>query len=130
MDTGRNRRNRDALIKAGHSLDRAFSVRELHTAARQRQPTIGLTTAYRAVERWRHDGIVEDAGTRGGEAVYVMCAADGHHHHLVCTECGSISTLDGCALASVREAAESVGFELNDHALASLPGRCRACASA
>ena len=45
--TGRNRRNREALLEAGRSIDHAFSVRELHEAARRDQPRIGLTTAYR-----------------------------------------------------------------------------------
>jgi len=127
MDTGRNRRNREALLAAGRSLDHAFSVRELHAAARTRQPAIGLTTAYRAVERWRRDGLVEDAGTRSGESVFVMCSATGHHHHLVCVECGSISTLEGCALTPVRDAAQGHGFELADDALSALPGRCNNC---
>jgi Fur family ferric uptake transcriptional regulator len=127
MDTGRNRRNREALLEAGRSLDHAFSVRELHAAARARQPAIGLTTAYRAVERWRREGLVEEAGTRSGESVFVMCSATGHHHHLVCVECGSISTLDGCALTPVRDAAQRYGFELADDALGALPGRCSSC---
>ncbi len=128
MEEGRNRRNREALLEAGRSISHAFSVRELHQAARERQPKLGLSTAYRAVERWRDQGLLEDAGTRAGEAVFVMCAADGHHHHLVCVECGSVSTLEGCALTSLREAASAVGFELSDVALASLPGRCADCA--
>ena len=128
VDAGRNRRNREALLDAGRSIGHAFSVRELHEAARRDQPRLGLTTAYRAIERWRGQGLVEEAGTRAGEAVFVMCATDGHHHHLVCVECGSISTLEGCALVSLRQAAEAVGFELSDRALASLPGRCARCA--
>ena len=68
---------------AGRSIGHAFSVRELHETARRDQPRIGLTTAYRAIERWRDEGLVEEAGTRAGEAVFVMCGADGHHHHLV-----------------------------------------------
>ena len=130
VELGRNRKNREALLDAGRAIGRAFSVRELHQVARRDQPRIGLTTAYRAIERWRVQGLVEEAGTRSGEAVFVMCATDGHHHHLVCVECGSISTLEGCALTSVRQAAESVGFELSDRALASLPGRCAHCAQA
>lgn len=128
VDTGRNRRNREALLDASRCIGHAFSVRELHETARRDQPRLGLTTAYRAIERWRDQGLVEDAGTRAGEAVFVMCGADGHHHHLVCVECGAISTLEGCALASLRQAAESVGFELSDRALQSLPGRCARCA--
>lgn len=130
MEQGRNRRNKDALAEAGRGFDHAFSVRELHEQARRQQPAIGLTTAYRAVERWRIEGVVEQAGTRAGEAVFVMCGADGHHHHLVCAECGSVVTLDGCALSSVRKAARSVGFELDDQALAALPGRCAQCSAA
>jgi hypothetical protein len=84
VETGRNRRNRAALLAAGRSIGHAFSVREL-------------------------------------------CGADGHHH-LVCVECGAVSTLEGCALEPLRAAAEAVGFELADRALASLPGRCARCA--
>jgi Fur family transcriptional regulator, ferric uptake regulator len=130
MEPGRNRRNREALLEAGRSIGHAFSARELHAAARHGQPRIGLTTAYRAIERWRDEGLVEGAGTRAGEAVFVMCATDGHHHHLVCVDCGAVSTLEGCALVSLRQAAESVGFEISDRALQSLPGRCARCAAA
>ncbi len=130
MEQGRNRRNRTALLEAGRSMGHAFSARELHETARRNQPRLGLTTAYRAIERWRDEGLVEDAGTRSGEAVFVMCGADGHHHHLVCVECGATTTLEGCALTPLREAAASVGFELSDRALASLPGRCSRCTPA
>jgi len=125
---GRNRRNRMALLEAGRSMGRAFSVRELHAAAQSAVPRLGLTTAYRAVERWREEGLAEDAGSRGGEAVYVMCSASGHHHHLVCTECGAGAVLEGCALEPVRQAARAAGFELLDDALGALPARCRLCA--
>jgi Fur family ferric uptake transcriptional regulator len=130
VDKGRNRRNREALLEAARSIKHAFSAHELHAAAKEREPAIGLSTAYRALDRWRRDGTIEDAGSREGEAVYLMCSVDGHHHHLVCGTCGSVSTLDGCALTSVRDAARSVGFQLNDEALSSLPGRCAQCAVA
>ena len=88
---------------------------------REAQPTLGLTTAYRAVDRWREEGFVEEAGTRGGEATYVFCTAAGHHHHVVCVDCGATATLEGCALEPVRTAVEAAGFELADEALGSLP---------
>ena len=130
MEPGRNRRNRLALLEAGRAMDRAFTVRELHTAARVAMPSLGLTTAYRAVERWREEGWVEDAGSRSGENVFVLCEARGHHHHVVCVECGRTALLEGCALEPVRAAADEAGFDLLDPALAALPARCRACAAA
>jgi Fur family ferric uptake transcriptional regulator len=128
MEMGRNRHNRLVLLDAARSMERAFSVRELHTAARAAAPKLGLTTAYRAVERWRDEGFVEEAGRRGEESVYVMCSAQGHHHHLVCVECGATAVLEGCALESVRQASAAAGFELLDTALAALPARCATCA--
>jgi Fur family transcriptional regulator, ferric uptake regulator len=128
MEPGRNRRARMALLDAGRSMDRAFSVRELHAAARRTEPKLGLTTAYRTVERWREEGWAEEAGSRGGEAVYVLCAAQGHHHHVVCVDCGATALLEGCALEPARDSARSAGFDLLDAALAALPARCSSCA--
>jgi Fur family ferric uptake transcriptional regulator len=119
-----------ALLEAGRAMGRAFSVRELHSAAQTAEPKLGLTTAYRTVERWRQEGWAEDAGMRGGESVYVLCAAQGHHHHVVCVECGATALLEGCALEPVRAAARSAGFDLLDPALGSLPARCAGCAGA
>jgi Fur family transcriptional regulator, ferric uptake regulator len=129
MQPGRNHRTRAALLEAGRAMGRAFSVRELHAAARPRAPRLGLTTAYRAVERWREEGFVEHAGIRDGEAVFVLCGAAGHHHHLVCTTCGATSVLEGCALEPARAASAAAGFELLDRELGALPARCGACAT-
>ena len=128
-ELGRNRKNRAVLLRAGREMGRAFTVAELHRSAREAQPTLGLTTAYRAVDRWREEGFVEEAGTRGGEATYVFCTAVGHHHHVVCVDCGATATLEGCALEPVRTAVEAAGFELADEALGSLPARCSTCAA-
>ena len=71
-EQGRNRRNRAVLLAAGRGMGRAFTVRELHDAAIEQQPSLGLTTAYRAVDRWREEGFAEEAGRRGGEAVHAL----------------------------------------------------------
>jgi Fur family ferric uptake transcriptional regulator len=126
-ELGRNRRNRAALLRAGREMGRAFTVRELHRSASADQPALGLTTAYRAVERLREEGFVEEAGQRGGEATFVFCTADGHHHHVVCVDCGAVATLEGCTLEPVRKAVSASGFQLLDDALGSLPARCAAC---
>jgi Fur family transcriptional regulator, ferric uptake regulator len=130
MEPGRNHRTQAALLEAGLAIGRAFSVRELHAIALSNAPRLGLTTAYRAVERWRESGFVEDAGTRRGEAVFVVCEAHGHHHHLVCVQCGATSVLEGCALEPARRASAAAGFELLDRRLGALPARCGECAGA
>jgi Fur family ferric uptake transcriptional regulator len=129
MEMGRNRRNRVVLLDAGRAMDRAFTVRELFTAARETAPKLGLATAYRAVDRWREQGLAEDAGMRGDERLYVLCAEQDHHHHLVCVQCGRAVLLEGCALEGVRESARKMGFNLLDGALGSLPAQCDECSN-
>ena len=56
--------------------NRAFSVRELHTAARDAAPRLGLTTAYRTMERWREEGFAPlkdlmETFVKAGGAIYV-----------------------------------------------------------
>jgi Fe2+ or Zn2+ uptake regulation protein len=128
---GRNHRIRDALEAAAEALTpRAFSVRELHESARAAEPRLSLATAYRTVDRWRSEGMCEDAGARGGEAVVVMCGRAGHHHHVVCTGCGAESVLDRCPMDDLRAAAARAGFELAEDALGAVPGRCQECRTA
>ncbi|MGQ0743990.1 MAG: Fur family transcriptional regulator [Acidimicrobiales bacterium] len=55
-----------------------------------------------------------------------------HHHHLVCSACGTITDIPASArleraLAEVtRQASEDLGFLVNDHRL-DLQGRCSRC---
>ena len=121
------RANQDALRTAARDLGRAFTVRELHEAARHRRAALGLTTAYRAVERWRRQGVAEQAGVRDGEALFVLCEHGGHHHHVVCVACGAEIVLDPCPLGDLRQAVEAAGFRLEDDALGAIPGRCGQC---
>ena len=92
-DAGFNASALEAVLQAAPGAYRDTEVARTH-------PLAG------ALADLRRDGLVEDAGTRSGESVFVMCSATGHHHHLVCVECGSISTLEGCALTPVRDAAQ------------------------
>ena len=128
-EMGRNRKNRAALLQAGRAMGRAFTVRELHDAALKDQPKLGLTTAYRAGDRWREEGFAEEAGRRGDEATFVFCTDVAHHHHVVCVDCGATTTLEGCVIEPVRRAVSAAGFQLIDEALGALPARCTVCAA-
>ena len=117
-----------ALLQAGRAMGRAFSVRELHDAAAKDQPKLGLTTAYRAVERWREEGFAEEAGqprrTRPPSSSAPTSAT-------TITSSASIAAppprsraarSSPCATRGLR----APGFELIDEALGALPARCAA----
>ncbi len=102
-----------------------FTVAELHARARQRDPRIGLATAYRTLELLRSTGSVQVV-TVDGRPTYVRCH-EGHHHHLVCTSCGSVEDTELCAAPPAEEIAQRHGFAAAAHEL-DIYGTCRRCA--
>jgi Fur family ferric uptake transcriptional regulator len=103
-----------------------FTVAELHERAREHDPRIGLATTSRTVEILRAAGAVKQLAA-AGRPVYVRCH-EGHHHHLVCTSCGSVEDTELCGLPSSEELADRHGFEAAAHEL-DIYGTCRRCAA-
>jgi Fur family ferric uptake transcriptional regulator len=119
---------REAIASAAERLDRAFTVEELAEATEPGSGgrRTGIATVYRAVGAMVASGHLEPVGERDGRMLYARCDADGHHHHLVCTGCGSVAKapcpLDAAALASAADS----GFIVTHHEV-SIYGLCPAC---
>lgn len=120
----RTSRQRLAIASAADSLDRAFSAYDLRAAVRRDHPGIGLATIYRAVTAMEASGFIEAVGSREGAAVYARCRVDGHHHHLVCTGCGTVSDT-ACSLP-LDPLVEDPGFKVTGHSF-TLYGLCLSC---
>src|SRR5690625_7731505 len=50
--------------------------------------TVGLATVYRTLQALTRTGRLDVLVAGDGESLYRQCEASGHHHHLVCRECG------------------------------------------
>jgi Fur family ferric uptake transcriptional regulator len=91
-------------------------------------PTIDLSTIYRALDVWVEVGlvVVSDMGEEG--KVYKI-AGDSTHHHLICQSCGKVLTIRTDELKPLLDQLQAqYGFVVRaDHL--SLPGLCRDCAS-
>jgi Fur family ferric uptake transcriptional regulator len=65
--------------------------------------------------------------TDTGESVYRSCAAQDHHHHLVCRYCGSAIDVSGREVESwATKIAEEHGFSDVTHTI-ELIGTCTNC---
>lgn len=104
------------------SLGGAFTVEALADAVREADAGIGTATVYRAVGALVASGWLERVGEREGSALFVRCAAGGHHHHLVCDGCGAVSATP----CTVPHAEDSGGFVVTRHEV-TLYGLCPAC---
>ena len=54
---------------------------------------VGLASVYRTLELLAEVGLAERRAEAGGEASYLYCSPR-HHHHVICTECGTVREID------------------------------------
>lgn len=108
------------------SMPGAFTAEELHDAVARTAPGIGLATIYRALAAMDAAGSVATVGERGGSALIARCGRHDHHHHLVCTACGSVVGVDCPLGAQTLASAESAGHLVTRHEI-TLYGLCAAC---
>lgn len=120
---------RRSIVAALAAGDRTLSAQELHERLRAADAGVGLATVYRNLARLADAGEIDAIRRPNGETAYRSCGS-GHHHHLICRECGLVVELHDCALAEWSKGiAERHGFQQVEHQ-AELVGLCARCAAA
>src|SRR3990170_7573393 len=116
--------SRRAVIAAALQQSDHFSVDDLL----QRCRGAGRATVFRTIRLLTETGVVCRVLLEDGSLHYRV-SQRGHHHHLVCTVCGTVQDLDQCAITDlVRELSDLSGYEIEGHWL-ELYGRCAGCRS-
>jgi Fur family ferric uptake transcriptional regulator len=121
----------DVLVRTEQHL----SAKDVHRLLQDTNPDIGLTTVYRTLELLDKAGLVRKMHCGDGHARFEYRRGDGadHHHHLICTACGTILNyrdFEKEELDLVRRTEELLarkhGFLIRDHNIEFL-GLCAAC---
>ncbi len=124
----RSTRQRSAISALLDDIDEFRSAQELHDELRRRGEGIGLTTVYRTLQTLADAGTVDVLRTDTGESVYRRCSS-GHHHHLVCRNCGYTVEVEGPTVEQwAKSTAEQHGFGDVSHTV-EIFGTCRTCAA-
>lgn len=106
--TRRRPTRQQAAVSARLSVSEDFlSAQDLHARMRADGEAVGLATVYRTLTSMAANGDLDVLRTDDGEAVYRMCST-GHHHHLVCRDCGRTVEIEG---PTVERWAEQVAAE-------------------
>jgi Fur family ferric uptake transcriptional regulator len=108
---------RRAILAAVEGRRNAFTVEEIQHVA-----GTSPATTYRTIELLRRAGSIHALPG----AHYVRCATR-HHHHLVCTACGSVEDTELCAAPPDEELRRRHGFRAATHEV-DIYGLCRRCA--
>jgi Fe2+ or Zn2+ uptake regulation protein len=125
--------HRRAVIEALTHGRGPMTVATIHASLREPRPN--LASVYRAVNLLADAGLVRVTHTGRGRQVARYELADqftGHHHHLICQECGGVEDLAGCLIANEdlvrvsRRVREARRFRVTEHELR-LFGVCAKC---
>ncbi len=114
------------IVSAIEKSDNHISAEEIYAQVVAKYPNVNISTVYRTLELLKQLGLVTETDMGEGRVRYHP-VGKGHHHHLVCQECGAIIALDESLLSSFKSALlREYKFSANLRHLAIL-GRCVNC---
>ncbi len=120
------RKTRPTVLSAFGTVSGFVSAQQLHAQAVRNGESLGLATVYRELRRMVDEQLVDVVHDLEGEAKYRYCGT-GHHHHIVCEQCGVTQGLDGDDVERwVEKVATATGFRGVRHTI-ELVGMCAAC---
>ena len=113
---------RRVLLDAMQDLGDHFVADDVVAAA----PSVGRATVFRTMRLLQELGVVCQVVLDDGATAYRL-ASSGHHHHLVCSDCGAVSDFaSGDVEELLAGIARRTGYQIDAHRL-EVYGRCAAC---
>lgn len=114
------------IVSAIENSEDHISAEEIHGQIVAKYPNVNISTVYRTLELLKKLNLVTETDFGEGRVRYHP-GGKGHHHHLVCQECGTIIDLDESLLAPLkRTLLREYKFSANLRHLA-ISGRCANC---
>ena len=89
------------VLSAIENARNHISAEEIYAQVRAKYRHVNISTVYRTLDLLKSLGLVTETDLGGGRVRYHPMEK-GHHHHLVCQDCGRIIDLDESVLASLK----------------------------
>jgi Fur family ferric uptake transcriptional regulator len=89
------------IVSAIENSEAHISAEEIYAQVVAKYLHVNISTVYRTLELLKELGLVTETNFGEGRVRYHP-AGKGHHHHLVCTECGKVIDLDESMLSSLQ----------------------------
>ncbi len=124
----RSTQQRVAILQILEGTDEFRSAQEIHKLLEQKKLKVGLATVYRTLQKMAVQEDIDAIRSAHGEIIYRKCGQkEGHHHHLICRQCGITITVDGPTIENWTEKiAKENGFREVSHTL-DIFGICKNC---
>ena len=118
---------REAIARIIFFSDEHLSVGDIEKEMRAVGVNAGTATVYRTLELLSRAGLVQEHDFGEGFKRYEPLAAQSHHEHLICVECGKVVEFSSERLERMKSLiADEYGFRYHHHRL-EIYGVCREC---
>ena len=117
---------RQMILSAVEKADDHISAEEIYAKVRARYPHVNVSTVYRTLDLLKELGLVTETNMGDGRVRY-HSIGKGHHHHLVCEQCGETIDIEEAMLSPLwTEIQQKYNFKVNMKHLAFF-GLCAKC---
>lgn len=100
-----------------NSKERHLSAEDIYKIMINSGEDVGLATVYRVLTQFEQAGLLIRHHFESGKAVFELNGGT-HHDHIVCVKCGRVEEFyDEEIEKRQKNAAESLGFKMQDHSL-------------
>jgi len=114
------------VVSAIEESEDHISAEEIYSQVVARYPNVNISTVYRTLELLKRLSLVTETDLGGGRVRYHP-ADKGHHHHLICQECGAMIDLDESLLEPLKKALLREHDFIADLRHLAIHGRCVKC---
>lgn len=87
------------------TLQKEFEPLTVFEIQKRLRNKLNEVTLYRALEAFAATGLVRRVDLNHDHAHYELAVGRAHHDHVVCTSCGTVEDVEGCALVPLEKKA-------------------------
>lgn len=110
-----------------HELGGHCTSAEVVDAVADRDESIGRASVFRTLDLLTQLGIIRPTYIQSSMTPQYVILPDGHHHHVICTNCGTVIEFDDCGLSSLtKKLQETYNLQITGHLL-EFYARCADC---
>lgn len=120
-------KNRELMLSFFAEHDRYMTAADLRNFLESTNPGISFDTIYRNLSTFEELGIIEETELSGERHFRMHCEPGVHHHHFICTICGSTRSIPDCPMESI--AMNLPGYVIEGHKF-EVYGQCPECVAA
>jgi Fur family ferric uptake transcriptional regulator len=118
---------RRTILNAITNIREHLTPAAIYDRVCQESPGIGRVTIYRTLEMLTRLGLICEVHVGGNCRSYLMRRPSEHHHHLICSDCGTVIDFTDCDLGELEQRlSKEKSFRISGHLLEFI-GQCRNC---